>query len=125
MQWAVFRLLFHMNTRCPPFFISAEVVRYRRMARLRQLMRNAGMPFLFLLLAAAVRGQSTLDACDPKAKGPKRPTASVQNRPGRMRVSSPEDHVTHVSDKSAVPTRSQHLDSGAPRLFAKLCFILP
>src|ERR1700682_3610762 len=42
---------------------------YRRTARLHQLIKMAAMPLLFLLLTAAVRGQSALDGFDPNANG--------------------------------------------------------
>ena len=42
---------------------------YRRTTRLHELMKMAAMPLLFLLLTAAVRGQSALDGFDPNANG--------------------------------------------------------
>src|ERR1700682_6138513 len=42
---------------------------YRRTTRLRKLMKMAAMLLLFLLLTAAVRGQSALDGFDPNANG--------------------------------------------------------
>ena len=42
---------------------------YLRTTRFHELMKMAAMPLLFLLLTAAVRGQSALDGFDPNANG--------------------------------------------------------
>ena len=72
---------------------------YRRTTRLQELLKMAAIPLLFLLLPAAVRGQSALDGFDPNANGEI-----------RVVVVQPDDD----NENSAVGVRIETVERGLP-----------
>ena len=77
---------------------------YRRTTCLHKLLKIVAMPLLFLLLAAAVRGQSAVDGFDPNANGA---VAAVVVQPdGKILIGG---DFTMLSPNGGAPVTRNHI----------------